>query len=374
MYITEIVSRVPDKPPEHLLYFFKGENMSGLKTRVPVHGTTGTGTGVKLSTKIQAVYDRMLLERATDELLFDMFGQTKTVPANSNTKKAFAYRYKNVLPATTPIAEYDGSNIKKPNKITREEVEYSVSHYGDYIVYTDELDLYDLDNIRSSFTDILADQAGLTMDTITRDVLRGGTNVVYADGAADRAAVATGSKKLTATDFSIMAVKLKNQRARKFKKVITGSVKVGTLPIRSAYMGIISPEVTEDLRGLSGWKNVEEYSDYSKAIKEEVGSFGDFRMIESTNNEPVQEGGKNVYISLFFGENAYATTTLRGKGGIKSIVKALGSAGAEDPLDQYGTIGWKAIGGAAILNQAWLIRAESTAAIEDSADKHYMDK
>ena len=281
--------------------------------------------------------------------------------------------YKNILPATTPIAEYNGSNIVKPNKITREEVEYSVAHYGDYIVYTDELDLYDLDNIQSSFLNILGDQADLTIDTIRRDTLRGGTNVVFADGSADRAAVAAGAKKLTAKDYATMAVKLKNQRARKFKKVITGTTAVGTTPIRSAYLGIISPEITEENRTLNGWKNVEEYANYSAAITEEVGSIGDFRCLESTNNAPVVEGGKNVYISYFFGEDAYATTTLRGKGGIKTIVKPLGSAGAEDPLDQYGTIGWKAIAGCAILNQAWLIRAESSASIDDADAKHYMD-
>ena len=342
--------------------------MSGLVARVPVQNTGGF-----LSTKVQAVYDRMLLERAVDSQLFDIGAQVKSIPANSNAKKAFAYRYKNILPATTPIAEYNGTNIKAPNKIVREEVEYGVGHYGDYIVYTDELDLYDFDNIRTSFLDILGDQADITIDTIRRDTLRGGNNVVYADGATDRAAVATGTKKLTVNDFKIMAVKLKNQRAKKFKRVIVGSTKVGTTPIRSAYLGIISPETTEDLRLLAGWKNVEDYSDYNKASEAEVGSIGDFRCLESTNNEPIDVSGTNVYISYFFGENAYATTTLRGKKGIMTKVKALGSAGAEDPLDQYGTIGWKAICGCAILNEAWLIRTESTAAIEDATTKHYYD-
>jgi N4-gp56 family major capsid protein len=328
-------------------------------------------TGGFLSTKVQAVYDRMLLIRAVDNQVFDIGAQVRSIPANSNAKTAFAYRYKNILAATTPIAEYNGSNIKAPNKIVREEVSYAVGHYGDYIVYTDELDMYDFDTIRSSFLDILGDQASLTVDTIRRDTLRGGTNVVYANSVADRASVASA---LTVNDFKVMAVKLKNQRAKKFKRVVVGSTKIGTTPIRSAYLGIISPEVTEDLRGLTGWKNVEDYADYSKAISEdEVGSIGDFRCLESTNNEPVDEGGTNIYLSLFFGENAYTTVTLRGKKGITTKVKALGSAGAEDPLDQYGTIGWKAITGCAILNEAWLIRAESIASIEDATTKHYYD-
>lgn len=337
--------------------------------------TTGT-TG--LSPKIQAVYDRKLLSRAVASQVFDMFGQAKSIPANSNTKKAFAYRYKNILPATTPLAEYNGSNIKAENKIVRESVEYSVGHYGDYIKYSDELDLYDLDNIQASFLDILGDQASLTIDTIRRDVLRGGTNVVYADGGTTRLSVVDNGKIATENDFKIMAVKLKNQRATKFKKVITGTANIGTQPIRSAYIGICSPEVTEDYRNLTGWKNVETYADYAKAIDEEVGSIGDFRIIESTNNAPIDVVGTNtqhhnVYISYFMGENAYATVTLRGKQGIQTKVKPLGSAGAADPLDQYGTIGWKAITGCAILNEAWLIRMEQIASIEDTTAKHYYD-
>ena len=334
--------------------------------------------GTSPSANILAVYDRMLLKRATANQVFDRFGQAKSIPANSNTKEAFAYRYKNILPATTPLAEYDGTNIKTGNKIVREEVKYAVSHYGDYITYSDELDLYDLDNIRTSFLDILGDQASLTVDTVRRDALRGGTNVLYADGATTRLLVADGAKKLTDNDFVIMQLKLKNQRAKKFQEVITGTDKVGTQPIRSAYIGIVDAAVTEELRGLTNWKDVETYASFEKAIEDEVGSKGDFRIIESSNNDPVVQVGTdtndhNIYLSLFMGKDAYTTATLRGKQGIRTIVKPLGSAGADDPLEQYGTIGWKAITGCAILNEAWLIRAESTVAIEDTTEKHYYD-
>ena len=346
--------------------------MSAIATRTPVQGTTG-----KLSTKVQAVYDRNLLVRVTANEVFDRFGQAKVIPAKSNAKTGFAYRYKNILPATTPIAEYNGSNIKAPNKIVREEIEFSVDHYGDYIVYTDELDLYDFDNINSSFLDILGDQASLTLDTIRRDVLRGGTNVIYADGATTRDTVATGAKLITSADLKLAQVKLKNQRAKKFKEVISGSTKIATTPIRSGYIGIASPEVIEDLRNLTGWKDVENYADYSKAMPDEIGSWGDIRFIESYNNDPVDPAGAgagtNVYLTLVMGKDAYATTSVRGKGGVQTKVKAIGSAGAEDPLDQYGTIGWKAITGCAILNEAFLIRLESIASIEDGTEKHYYD-
>jgi len=330
-----------------------------------------------LSPKQLAVYDRILLMRAVANQVFDRFGVTKTIPTRSNTKTAFAYRYKNILPATTPLAEYNGSNIKTSNKIKREEVTFAVAHYGDYITYTDELDLYDLDNIRDSFLNILGDQASLTVDTIRRNALRGGTNVVYADGVASRLLVADGAKKITVNDINIASTKLKNQGAKRFTKVVVGSTAVGTAPIKASYIAICSPEVVNDLRGLTGWKEVHTYSDYSKAMEDEQGSIGDFRVIESMNNDPIADQGTstdvNVHISLFLGMEAYATVSLRSKEGIETIVKPIGSSGANDPLNQFGSVGWKAITGCAILNEAWLIRMESTASLEDSTAKHYYD-
>lgn len=330
-----------------------------------------------LSAKQLAVYDRILLMRAVANQVFDRFGVTKSIPTRSNTKTAFAYRYKNILPATTPLAEYNGSNIKASNKIKREEVTFSVGHYGDYITYTDELDLYDLDTVRDSFLNILGDQASLTVDTIRRDALRGGTNVIYADGAVSRLTVADGAKKITVNDTDIASTKLKNQGAKKFTKVVVGSTAVGTAPIKASYIAICSPEVVNDLRKLTGWKEVHTYSDYSKAMEDEQGSIGDFRVIESMNNDPIKNQGtglnKNVHLSLFLGMEAYATVTLRSKEGIQTIVKPIGSSGANDPLDQFGSVGWKAITGCAILNEAWLIRVESTASLEDSTVKHYYD-
>lgn len=331
-----------------------------------------------VSPNLLAVYDRRLLDRAKQDQIFDIGAQQRVIPSKSNTKEGFAFRYKGMLPATTPLAEYDGTNQKPRNKIVREEVKFSVAHYGDWIEFNDELDLYDFDDMQSRFLELLGDQASLTVDTIRRQTLRGGSNVVYADGATSRLAVVDGQKKMTKADFQLMAIKLKNQGAKKFKKMISATTSVGTKSVRSAFIGITSPECIEDWREIAGWKDVEDYSDASKAMPYEAGSLGDFRICESNNNDPVVQVGTdtndyNVYLSYFMGENAYCTTSLRGKEAIRTIVKPLGSSGAKDALDQYGTVGWKAIFGCDILNEAWLIRTECVASIEDESPRHFLD-
>lgn len=332
-----------------------------------------------VSDKVLAVYDQSLLERVVVDSIWDKYAQVKTIKANSNTKKGFAMRYKNILPTTTPLAEYTGT-VKQPVKIVREEVEYEVGHYGDYIEYNDELDLYDFRKIQTDFLNVLGDHAGVSMETVRRDAVRGGSNVVYANGAISRQAVVDAGTAITDGDIKTTILKLKAQGAKKFTSVVSGSNKIGTTPVRSAFVGVCSIYTTEDLRGLTGWKDVEDYADYSKRLSDkEVGAIKDIRFVESDNDEGITVRNTadtaDVILeqTLVMGMDAYATTTVRGKQGIQTIIKPIGSAGSKDPLDQFGTIGWKAILGCAILNQAWLVRIEHVSPDSVASTKHYYD-
>lgn len=68
----------------------------------------------------------------------------------------------------------------------------------------------------------------------------------------------------------------------------------------------------------------------------------------------------DVHSTIVYGQNHAGSVELGGDGGnIKSIIKAPGSSGALDPLDQRGTIGWKVRGYCAtILQDAYIVRVE----------------
>ena len=75
---------------------------------------------------------------------------------------------------------------------------------------------------------------------------------------------------------------------------------------------------------------------------------------------PADGGGTSnspVYGTLFIAKDAYGVTSP--KENIKNITKALGSAGTADPLDQRGTMSWKAYHMAKILEQLYMVRVES---------------
>jgi N4-gp56 family major capsid protein len=69
-----------------------------------------------------------------------------------------------------------------------------------------------------------------------------------------------------------------------------------------------------------------------------------------------------VYSTLIYGQDAFGRVELGGKGGFEMIYHEPGSAGANDPYNQRGTIAWKANAFcAAILNDDFIVRLESGA-------------
>lgn len=74
---------------------------------------------------------------------------------------------------------------------------------------------------------------------------------------------------------------------------------------------------------------------------------------------PGEGGAQNraVFSALCFGANAYGKTKVEG-GGLKTIVKPLGSGGTSDPLNQRSTVGWKSLLTAKVLIPEYIRRLE----------------
>ena len=314
---------------------------------------SNSATGVEFA----SLYDPLILLRVTQDMMFDKFAEARFVPANSGVKQMFAFRYRNLRPATTPLTE---GVLPTESAPIREKVIYNISQFGSFITYTDQIDIFDVDNIKSQFTDILGTQAAETGDVVIRDIISAGTNVVFAGGVADRATVASGAKKITTTDIDLAILKLKNAKAKKIKSIVTGSVNIGTKPIRDSYVMFVHPNQYPDLKALSGFISVEQYA-YSKDLLDgEVGSYGEVRFVENTNLKIVNVSGTNVYLSLIISDKAYTAVSVRGKQGVETIFKPLNSGGFENALNQKGSIGWKMYAGAKILNELFMVRIETT--------------
>ena len=302
---------------------------------------TNLTTSAGLTDEMKTYYSDYLIDHAEPKLVHDQFGQKHPIPKNGG--KTIEFRKYSPLPKlTTPIEEGVTPNGQS---LTMSTLEATVAQYGGYITLSDALMLTAIDNNLLQATKLLGSQAGATLDTITREVLNGGTNVLYAGGKESRTTL-DNTCLLTVDDIKKAVRLLKSQNAEK---------------INGDWVGIIHPDIAYDLTNDPAWKDVKTYSDPQDIYAGEIGKLYGVRFVETTEAKiwaKAGASGRAVYSTLILGDNAYGTTEISG-GGLEHIVKQLGSAGTGDPLNQRATAGWKATKVAERLVENYMVRIES---------------
>ena len=311
--------------------------------------TTAATEGNNLSKEMKIFYSDYLIDNAIPKLVHDQFGQKHPIPKNGG--KTIEFRKYSPLPKlTTPLQEGVTPNGQSLNMST---VEATVAQYGGYITLSDMLLLTAIDNNLVQATKLLGAQAGATLDTITREVLNGGTNVIFSGGKSARGDL-DASSLLTVDDIKKAVRLLKSQNAEK---------------INGDWVGIINPDVAYDLTSDPAWKDVKTY-DPEDMYEGEIGKLYGVRFVETTEAKvwaKAGASGRAVYSTLILGDNAYGVTEITG-GGLQHIVKQLGSAGTADALDQRATAGWKATKVAERLVENYMVRIESASTFNPTAN------
>ena len=310
-------------------------------------GNTNVTTDTGLSKEMKTFYSDYLIDMAEPNLVHDQFGQKHPIPKNGG--KIIEFRKYDSLPkALTPLTEGVTPNGQK---LSMSVITSNVQQYGGYIELSDILLLTAIDNNLVQATKLLGSQAGRTLDTITREVLNGGSNVQYAEGQVTARNALVGGQASGNHYLTVDAVR----RAVRFLKVMNAP------KINGSYVGIIHPDVSYDLMSDPKWVNVKTYSDPDGIYEGEIGKIEGVRFVE-TSEAKVFEGagasGVDVYSTLILGADAYGVTEITG-GGLEHIVKQLGSAGTADPLNQRATAGWKATKTAERLVEQYMVRIET---------------
>lgn len=143
--------------------------------------------------------------------------------------------------------------------------------YGDYVTLTDLAENTSIDKLNVEAQDVLSDQAGRTLDTVTREEINGGTNVLYSqrkDGLQVQSRYELDkTAKITVQDVKKAVRILKNNHAPK---------------INGAYAGIINTDVAFDLTNDPQWRNPHEYKDTKELYEGEIGMIEGVRFVENS--------------------------------------------------------------------------------------------
>ncbi len=304
-----------------------------------------------LSPEMKTFYDMTLIDVAGPELVHEQFGQKRPIPKNGGKTIEFR-QFSPLAKALTPITE---GVTPSGNSLTVTAKTATVSQYGDFITQSDVLELTSLDNTILEATKLLGRQAGLTLDTVVRNVLQSGTNVTYcpkisSTGTETVVTSRTGldiTAQLTVDTVMQVVAKLRAQNAP---------------TINGKYVAIIHPYAAYDLMRDPEWVDAHKYTTSENLYEGEIGEIAGVRFVE-TSEAKIYSGdgcpsGLAVFATLFIADGAYGVTEVEG-GGLQTIVKQKGSAGTADPLDQRSSVGWKGLKVAEILVDNYLVRVES---------------
>ena len=373
--------------------------------------------GNDLSPEMKTFYDMALIDMAEPNLVHDQFGQKRPIPKNGG--KSIEFRKFSALPkALKAITE---GVTPAGNKLNVTAITAQVAQYGDFVQQSDVLELTAIDNTVVEATKLLGAQAGRTLDTITRNEIVGGTNVLYASGATREG---LGESNLISLDLIFKAAAI---------------LKAANAPqIDGSYVAIIHPHVAKDLmvaaKDAGSWVDINKYANPEAIFNGEIGKIGGVRFVETTEakiwqgadlaqdgrtltvNGAISSGSKSVTFDggtvaanalagryvliggtrakvtanttstltldtnvtaednavIYPGEGGaggigvYATMVLGANaygvtevtgGGLQHIVKQLGYG--DDPLNQRSSVGWKAIKTAKRLVEEYMVRIET---------------
>jgi N4-gp56 family major capsid protein len=299
---------------------------------------------------VREYYDRLLLMTAYPQLIYTRFAQRRTLPEKSGDTIVFR-RYSRL--STVPVPLVDG--ITPPGApLSVTDLKARVEFYGNFVTITNQVELTVEDRVLNESSRLLAQNLAQTIDELTRDVLASTSSVLLCSNGNN----AQTPTQLTQQDINSAVFTLLTNNTDMISEVIVGEDRFGTTPIRPSFWGYIDTALLDDLEAVDNFVNTANYPAQQPVIPSEWGSTGNVRWL-FTSVGIISSASPAVYSNVIVGKEAYATVNLGSENG-QFYVKPLGSAGASDPLNQRGSVGWQIPFVAKILNDSFMVNLMAT--------------
>jgi len=309
----------------------------------------------------QAAYDRMAYFALRSELLFDQAADVQasnqTMPGSSVIFTIFS----ELAVATTPLTETSDVDAVAMGDSN---VTVTLTEYGNTINTTAKLRGTSFLDVDAAAANLIGYNAGNSIDTVVREVLAGGTNVVYGGGGSSDE---TSRTAIEAEDII---------EANDIRKVTAALRGANVSPWSGYYIGFIHPDVSYDLRretGNASWNAPHVNMDTANIYTGEIGTFESVRFIETPRTKVRTNasdgagaaGNIDVYDTYIMGRQALAKaySFVDGNGPVPSVRRGP----VVDSLMRFNPIGWYWLGGYGLFRQASLRRIESASSIGANA-------
>ena len=292
------------------------------------NGNVQVSSDTDIAPEFKTYYDKRLIKKASPNLVYGQFAVKRPLPKGSG--KTVEFRGFHELDTTVTSKKLTEGQTPAGTKLKVYTIIATIEQYGDFIPLSDVVMTTAIDPMLTQAIDALAAQAQVVLDKLIRNAVVADeeTHEAYAGGADAESELSVAAHIITVADIRRIVNILKRCNAPR---------------IDGAYPLVLHPDVSTDLQADEEYKQLYRYLKPDRLANGYVGDVAGARIYESTNAliTKSSDGTTAIYHCTLIGEGSYGTVDLAG-GGLRSIVKQLGSSGSSDPLDQRGSAGWKA--------------------------------
>lgn len=322
--------------------------------------------------------ERDMLRHAEPIKVLSSFGMQKSMPQNKTDTIVFRRALPidaaaNGAPSIT-TSDYLLQEGVTPGArtIVYQDVQCTLQQYGVLMKISSKTESLYEDDVPGDMKKLVGEHMGSIEELVAYGVTRGGTNVVFANGAS-RVAVNTA---VTLNKLRQCARVLESAFAARVTERLSAGPNFGTSAVHPAYLVFIHTDAEADVRNLPGFTPVVEYGQSKPVHEREIGAVEQFRFITSPYFKPflvaggavvagtfLSNGGTagttaDVYPLLVVAQEAWGQVALKGMDAIQPIYLPAKTITHANPMGQFGYVGanfWK---NAVRLNENWMVRLE----------------
>ena len=314
-------------------------------------GYTGT---TQLTNQVQKAYDLMAHYALRSTPCYEVIADVKSTSQSHNGSGIQFTFWTDLAQATAELAQHIDVT---PQALGDSKVDITLKEYGNAVLTTAKVRATSFLNVDADAANIVGYNMADSMDKIVADIANGGTNVLYANGVANRGAIVPGDTFGAAEARQCVA----DLRTRSAPGWENGN-----------YMAIIHPNVSYDLRSDAAVTDVINYQLYQgtgEAIRAgSIGTFNGVEYIENPRAGVITAGGTavggvatQVFQTLIVGRQFMAKGFSRAPGFGPEPSVVFGPQ--VDVLKRFNPIGWYHLAGYGRFREAAGIRVESGATI-----------
>jgi N4-gp56 family major capsid protein len=318
-------------------------------------------TGTSNLSVDQVAFEKLAYFALRPEMYFDQFADVQATNATNPGASVKFTVFQDLAAATTELGEAEDVT---PVAMSDDQVTVTLREYGNATVTTAKLRASSFLPVDPVAANAVGYNAGLSIDTIARNVLQAGDNVIYATGGA----VAPTSRTTINSDDTLSA--------NDVRRAVAQLRKANVPTINGSYVGFIHPDVSYDFRSATdaaAWRTPANYVNPEGIYNGEIGMFEGVRCMESpraplfadASNNSGASGTIDSYGTLIMGRQALAKAiSLGGEYGAQPTI-VYGTV--TDLLQRFRPVGWKHFVGYGVFRQEALRRIESASSIGANA-------